>query len=62
MAGLEAFDARYGGRAGVGLGWRGRGGVEGAGYGVDAVEGSGEDEGVVGGEVLEAWGEGAVVD
>jgi hypothetical protein len=26
------------------------------------VEGSGEDEGVVGGEVLEAWGEGAVVD
>jgi hypothetical protein len=26
------------------------------------VEGSGEDEGVVGGEVLEARGEGAVVD
>lgn len=29
---------------------------------MDAVEGSGEDEGVVGGEVLEAGGEGAVVD
>ena len=29
---------------------------------MDAVESSGEDEGVVGGEVLEAWGEGAVVD
>lgn len=29
---------------------------------MDAVEGSGEDECVVGGEVLEAGGEGAVVD
>lgn len=42
-----------------GWGW---GGIEGAGYCVDSVEGSGEDEGVVGGEVLEARGEGAVVD
>jgi hypothetical protein len=29
---------------------------------VDAVEGSGEDERIVGSEVLEAWREGAVVD
>lgn len=29
---------------------------------MDAVEGSGEDQGVVGAEVLEAGGEGAVVD
>lgn len=29
---------------------------------MNSVEGSGEDEGVVGGEVLEARGEGAVVD
>ena len=61
MARFEAFDA--GGRraARVGLCGRGRDGVYGARDGVDAVEGSGEDERIVGSEVLEAWGEGAVV-
>ena len=29
---------------------------------MDAVKGSGEDERIVRGEVLEAWGEGAVID
>lgn len=36
--------------------------VHGARDGVDAVEGAGQDEVVVGVELLEAWGEGAVVD
>ena len=62
MAGLQAFDSSRRRAPGVWLGWQGRGGVYGARDGVDAVEGSGEDEGVVGGEVLEARREGAVVD
>ena len=66
VAAFETFDsgggrfAAAGGEVGV-LGW-GRGGVDGAADGVDAVEGAGEDEGVVGVELLQALGEGAVVD
>ena len=62
MARFEALDAGGGRPARVGLCGRSRDGVYGARDGVDAVEGSGEDERVVGSEVLEAWGEGAVVD
>ena len=62
MAGFETLDAGGGRPPGVGLCGRRRDGVDGARDGVDAVEGSGEDERVVGSEVLEAWGEGAVVD
>jgi hypothetical protein len=62
VAGFEAFDSGGGRVPGVGLRGEERSGVYGARDGVDAVEGSGEDEGVVGGEVLEARGEGAVVD
>lgn len=62
MARLEALDAGGGRPPRVGLCGRRRHGVYGARDGVDAVEGSGEDECVVGSEVLEARGEGAVVD
>ena len=62
MARLEALNAGGGRSPRVGLYGGSRDGVDGARYGVDAVEGSGEDERVVGSEVLEAWGEGAVVD
>ena len=62
MARLEALNAGGGRSPRVGLYGGSRDGVDGARDGVDAVEGSGEDERVVGSEVLEAWGEGAVVD
>ena len=62
VARFEALDASGGRSARVGLCGRGRDGVYGARDGVDAVEGSGEDERIVGSEVLEAWREGAVVD
>ena len=61
MARFEAFDAGGGRPPRVGLCGRRRHGVYGARDGVDAVEGAGEDERVVGSEILEAWGEGAVV-
>ena len=61
MAGFETLDAGGGRPPGVGLCGRRRHGVYGARDGVNAVEGAGEDERVVGSEVLEAWGEGAVV-
>ena len=67
MAALEALNAggrgfaRAGREGGVG-GMLGRGGVDGAADGVDAVEGAGEDEVVVAVELLQAGGEGAVVD
>ena len=62
VARFEALDAGGGRPPRVGLCGRSWGGVYGARDGVDTVEGSGEDERVVGGEVLEAGGEGAVVD
>jgi len=62
VARFEALDAGGGRPARVGLCGRSRDGVYGARDGVDAVEGSGEDERIVGSEVLEAWREGAVVD
>lgn len=62
VARFEALDARGGRSPGVWLCGRSRDGVYGARDGVDAVEGSGENERIVGSEVLKAWGEGAVVD
>ena len=62
MAALQALDAGRGQAARVGLRRGLRRGVDGARDRVDAVEGAGEDEGVVGGEVLQARREGAVVD
>lgn len=61
VAGFEALDAGGGRPPRVGLYRRRWDGVYGARDGVNAVEGAGEDERVVGSEVLEAWGEGAVV-
>jgi hypothetical protein len=62
VARFEALDAGGGRPPRVGLYGRSGDGVYGARDGVDAVEGSGEDERIVRGEVLQAWGEGAVVD
>jgi hypothetical protein len=62
VARFEALDAGGGRPSRVRLYGRSRDGVYGARDGVDAVEGSGEDERVVGSEVLQAGGEGAVVD
>ena len=62
VARFEALDAGGGRSPRVGLCGRSRDGVYGARDGVDAVEGSGEDECIVGSEVLKAWGEGAVID
>jgi len=62
MAALEALDAG-GLRSAIAWGGGlGRGGVDGARDSVDAVEGTGENECVVGGKVLEARVESAVVD
>jgi len=62
MTALQTLEAGRGRFAVAGLLGCGRGGVDAAADGVDAVEGAGEDQRVVAVELVEAGGEGAVVD
>ena len=62
VAALQRLDAGGGRFAVAGEVGRQRRGVDGAADGVDAVEGAGEDEVIVAVELLQARGEGAVVD
>ena len=62
MAALQRLDAGGGRFAVAREVERQRRGVDGAADGVDAVEGAGEDEVIVAVELLQARGEGAVVD
>ena len=62
MAALQRLDAGGGGFAVAREVWEEGCWVDGAADGVDAVEGAGEDEVIVAVELLQAGGEGAVVD